>query len=115
MSTPVTYELSPEAKHCDVRHLLGPAKTAEQRLAEHRSCPLCVLQLLTTMAPSRANVRAASRPMLPPVPVMMQTFSESRDDMTCLPITLYVFPPAPQVAEEDSPNVPGSNVTSSGG
>jgi hypothetical protein len=28
----------------------------------------------TAMAPSRANVRAASRPMLPPVPVMMLTF-----------------------------------------
>ena len=32
----------------------------------------------TSLAPSRANVRAAARPALPPVPVMMQTFLASR-------------------------------------
>ena len=32
----------------------------------------------TSLAPSRANVRAAARPVLPPVPVMMQTFLASR-------------------------------------
>jgi hypothetical protein len=36
-------------------------------------------------APSRAKVKAASRPMPPPVPVMMQTFPESLFDMVLLP------------------------------
>src|SRR5580698_9143416 len=31
----------------------------------------------TTQAPSLANTKAASRPMLPPVPVMMHTFPDS--------------------------------------
>ena len=35
----------------------------------------------TTDAPSRANAIAAARPMLPPVPVMTQTFPESLPDM----------------------------------
>jgi hypothetical protein len=39
------------------------------------------------------------RPMLPPVPVMMQTFSESRDDMTCLLISAYLFSPGGQTDE----------------
>jgi len=34
------------------------------------------------------------------VPVMMQTFSESRDDMTCLPISLYLFPRRPQLPKK---------------
>src|SRR5580658_9714153 len=38
----------------------------------------------TTKAPSRAKVKAASRPMPPPVPVIMQTFPESRFDMVLL-------------------------------
>jgi len=40
----------------------------------------------TTDAPSRANVRAVARPMLPPVPVMTQTFPASRPtiSVTCL-------------------------------
>jgi hypothetical protein len=36
-------------------------------------------------APSRAKVKAASRPIFPPVPVMMQTFLESLFDMVLLP------------------------------
>src|SRR5690349_20816146 len=36
----------------------------------------------TTSAPSRANARAAARPMLPPVPVMMHTFPVSLADIS---------------------------------
>src|SRR5437588_6067275 len=39
----------------------------------------------TNRAPSRANVRAASRPMLPPTPVMMHTLPSSRFDIGILP------------------------------
>ena len=35
----------------------------------------------TTRPPSEANRIAAARPMLPPLPVMMQTFPESRTAM----------------------------------
>jgi len=35
----------------------------------------------TTSAPSRAKRSAASRPILPPVPVIMQTFPDSRPEM----------------------------------
>src|SRR5580704_7009417 len=38
-----------------------------------------------TKAPSRAKVKAASRPIPPPMPVIMQTFSESLFDMVLLP------------------------------
>jgi hypothetical protein len=43
------------------------------------------VQAATTKAPSRAKVKAASRPMPPPAPMMMQTFPESLFD-TVLPI-----------------------------
>ena len=35
----------------------------------------------TTEAPSRANVSAVARPMIPPVPVTTQTFPDSRPDI----------------------------------
>src|SRR3984957_5087057 len=38
----------------------------------------------TTRAPSDANSQEETRPMLPPLPVMMQTFPESRPAMTVL-------------------------------
>src|ERR1700730_18505953 len=55
------------------------------------SAPVATLMSQPTIfAPSRANASAAARPMLPPVPVMMQTLSVKRPAIF---ITLYVWMP----------------------
>src|SRR6185503_13822177 len=45
----------------------------------------------TTDAPSRAKTRAASRPMLPPVPVMMDTFPDSLPDIDASSTSIVCF------------------------
>jgi hypothetical protein len=47
----------------------------------------------TTDAPSRANVRAVARPMLPPVPMMTQTFPASRPAISAIIIAALLLLP----------------------
>src|SRR5438046_806857 len=50
MSTPVTYELSSDAKkQSHVRYVFGASKAAQQSLAEHVACKFGVLELLSSL------------------------------------------------------------------